>query len=107
MFSELMMSLGINDLEGMVNEEKQIKDLFITLTQGLVTLSGELLKVRASLTSLEIIVAGILNPANSKDALQHIRDQDQFAQTLAPSPEIEQVRLMLDTLKKNPFLGQA
>ena len=87
-----------------MDEEKQI---ILTLTKGLVTLADELRKVRASLASLEVVVAGILNPANSKDALQYISDQDKLAQSLSSSPEIEQVRLLLDTLTKNPTLGRA
>ena len=90
-----------------MNDEKQIKQLFLTLTQGLVTLADELRKVRVSLSSLEASLALHMEPANPKAALQYIREQDDNAQTQSPSPELEQVRLMLDSLKQNPTLGQA
>jgi hypothetical protein len=84
-----------------------VKNSILDLASGITKISADIQKLQVSLVSLQTVVAVLVDPSKPLEAWQRIRDQDQLAQALAPATELEKVRLMLDTLKKNPSLGKA
>jgi hypothetical protein len=87
--------------------ETNLMEVVLTLAQGIVNLGDDLRKQRVSLLSLQTTVAALVDPANPKAAFQEILDQDKYAQTLAPSKEIEQVQIMLQALGRSNTPGKA
>jgi|HubBroStandDraft_5_1064220.scaffolds.fasta_scaffold282238_1 hypothetical protein len=90
-----------------INNLDAVKNSILDLASGITKISADIQKLQVSLVSLQTVVAVLVDPSKPLEAWQRIRDQDQLAQALAPATELEKVRLMLDTLKKNPSLGKA
>jgi hypothetical protein len=79
----------------------------LDLASRLAKAATEIQKLRVSLISLQVVVAALVDPAHISEAFRYIQEQDRTAQNLSPQTELEQVQLLIDTVRKNPFLGRA
>jgi hypothetical protein len=100
MLSEVVMANEINNLG-------KLDTSILDLASSIARLATDVQKLRVSLISLQVVVAALVDPAHIAEALRYIQEQDRTAQTLSPQTELEQVQLLIDTVRKNPFPGKA
>jgi len=98
------MANEINNLDGRMDDKT--RDAITMLAEGLVKAGDDVRALAVSLSSIQTILAALVNPANPEAAFQQILERDRLAQSLSPAPQADTFRAMIQALKNGTW-GQA